>query len=309
MKRFNTLAVILGIAVLLGGCGGRTIDEALLPTRVPLLNAEDFAVTATPTTAPTSTPIPAPDTPTPLPVIELATTEPTDTGTAVPAAAATEAMTPTIEAGSTAAPEETATAVPAAAATETMTPTIEAESTVTPEKTATAKPAAAVTASASPTSKAGLLVPTTTPVPTAKPTQASTASPTAAPTDDQAASASSKEADPVLAGLSENMLAAMAIADPARGEQLTLTNGCIGCHSLNPNQVMAGPTWRNVGKTAAARVAGQSAALYIYNSILHPNDFVVETYMPNIMLQIYEQTLSDQDLADIIAYLLSQQTS
>jgi len=29
--------------------------------------------------------------------------------------------------------------------------------------------------------------------------------------------------------------------------------------------------------------------------------------MPNIMLQIYEQTLSDQDVADIISYLLSLQ--
>ncbi len=99
----------------------------------------------------------------------------------------------------------------------------------------------------------------------------------------------------------------MTDADPARGEQLTLTNGCIGCHALNPNQVMAGPTWHNVGATAATRVEGESAALYLYNSIFHPNDYVVEGYMPNIMLQIYEQTLNDQDIADIIAYLLSLQ--
>lgn len=333
MKRFHTLAAILGIAVLLGGCGGRTVDEELLPTRVPLLNAADLAVTAIPTTAPTSTPIPAPDTPTPLPLIELATTEPQVEATVVPSASATEAIAPTAQAAGTVAPEETPTVEFTVVATEALTPTTQADSTVVPEQTPTVEPTAAATetltatetaeptvtsaatpateptaaAAASPTAEANLFVPTATAAPAVMPTPAPTASPTPVPADDQAESASVEEASPVLAGLPENMLAAMAAANPARGEQLTLTNGCIGCHSLNPNQVMAGPTWQNVGETAATRVVGQSPALYLYNSILHPNEFVVEGYMPNIMLQIYEQTLSDQDLADIVSYLLSQQ--
>ena len=131
--------------------------------------------------------------------------------------------------------------------------------------------------------------------------------PTPAATPTEPAPEAAAEQDSTLDGLPDNLLAAMADADPARGEQLTLTNGCIGCHALNPNQVMAGPTWHNVGATAATRVEGESAALYLYNSIFHPNDYVVEGYMPNIMLQIYEQTLSDQDVADIISYLLSLQ--
>lgn len=127
-----------------------------------------------------------------------------------------------------------------------------------------------------------------------------TATPEPAPTDEPQA-----VVDPVLAGLPESMLAQIADADPDNGELLVLSNACTGCHSLDPNQFMAGPTWNNIAQTAAGRVEGQSAALYIYNSILHPNDYVVEGFQPNIMLQIYQDTLTENDLADMIAYLLS----
>ena len=276
MRRLGTLAVALGITIILAACGGRAVDEELLPTRVPTFGPADFAVTlaATPALPPTVTPLPP--TPTSLPVVELATAEPE----------ATEVLTPTVEAEATVEPTDT----------ETLTPTVEIEVTAEPDETVT--PAA--TEALTPTVEAGGLLPSPTPS-----RVSSTPTPAATPTEPAPEAAA--EADPALAGLPDDVLAAMTDADPARGEQLTLTNGCIGCHALNPNQVMAGPTWHNVGATAATRVEGESAALYLYNSIFHPNDYVVEGYMPNIMLQIYEQTLNDQDIADIIAYLLSLQ--
>ena len=282
MRRFGTLAIALGITILLAGCGGRTVDEELLPTRVPTFGPADFAVTlaATPAPPPTATPLPA--TPTSLPVVELATAEPE----------ATEVLTPTVEVTATDEPDETVTP----AATEALTPTVEATATDEPDETVTPVATEALT----PTVEAGGLLPSPTP-------SRATNTPTPEATSTEPASEAAAEQDSTLDGLPDNLLAAMADADPARGEQLTLTNGCIGCHALNPNQVMAGPTWHNVGATAATRVEGESAALYLYNSIFHPNDYVVEGYMPNIMLQIYEQTLSDQDVADIISYLLSLQ--
>ena len=282
MRRFGTLAIALGITILLAGCGGRTVDEELLPTRVPTFGPADFAVTlaATPAPPPTATPLPA--TPTSLPVVELATAEPE----------ATEVLTPTVEVTATDEPDETATPV----STETLSPTVEATATDEPDETVTPVATEALT----PTVEAGGLLPSPTP-------SRATNTPTPEATSTEPASEAAAEQDSTLDGLPDNLLAAMADADPARGEQLTLTNGCIGCHALNPNQVMAGPTWHNVGATAATRVEGESAALYLYNSIFHPNDYVVEGYMPNIMLQIYEQTLSDQDVADIISYLLSLQ--
>ena len=324
MRRLGTLAVALGITIILAACGGRAVDEELLPTRVPTFGPADFAVTlaATPALPPTVTPLPP--TPTSLPVVELATAEPeatevltptveaeatvepTDTETLTPTVeievtaeadetvtpAATEALTPTVEIEVTAEPDETVTP----AATEALTPTVEATATAEADETVTPVATEALT----PTVEAGGLLPSPTPS-----RVSSTPTPAATPTEPAPEAAA--EADPALAGLPDDVLAAMTDADPARGEQLTLTNGCIGCHALNPNQVMAGPTWHNVGATAATRVEGESAALYLYNSIFHPNDYVVEGYMPNIMLQIYEQTLNDQDIADIIAYLLSLQ--
>ncbi len=336
MRRFGTLAIALGITIILAGCGGRTVDEDLLPTRVPTFGPADFAVTLASTPAPPPTDTPLPPTPTSLPVVELATAEPDETVTP----AATETLTPTVEAEATAAPDETVTP----AATETLTPTVEAEATAEPDETvtpaatealtptvgaeataepdetvtpaateeltptveaeATAEPDETVTPAATetltPTVQAGVLLPSPTPA-------RATNTPTPEAVSTEPASEAAAGQDPALDGLPDNLLAAMADADPARGEQLTLTNGCIGCHALNPNQVMAGPTWHNVGETAATRVEDQSAATYLYNSIFHPNDYVVEGYMPNIMLQIYEQTLSDQDVADIISYLLSLQ--
>ena len=300
MRRLGTLAVALGITIILAACGGRAVDEELLPTRVPTFGPADFAVTlaATPALPPTVTPLPP--TPTSLPVVELATAEPEATEVLTPTVEAeatveptdTETLTPTVEIEVTAEPDETVTP----AATEALTPTIEATATAEPDETVT--PAA--TEALTPTVEAGGLLPSPTPS-----RVSSTPTPAATPTEPAPEAAA--EADPALAGLPDDVLAAMTDADPARGEQLTLTNGCIGCHALNPNQVMAGPTWHNVGATAATRVEGESAALYLYNSIFHPNDYVVEGYMPNIMLQIYEQTLNDQDIADIIAYLLSLQ--
>src|SRR5690606_11854517 len=84
------------------------------------------------------------------------------------------------------------------------------------------------------------------------------------------------DVDPTLAGLPEEILVAMETADPERGEQLTLTNACIGCHTATPNTMMVGPSWYNIATTAGNRVEGMSAGLYLYDSIIHPNDYVVE---------------------------------
>jgi cytochrome c2 len=125
-------------------------------------------------------------------------------------------------------------------------------------------------------------------------------------TEDAADEAAEDEAsiDPTLAGLPEEILVAMEQANPVRGQQLTLTNACIACHTPDPNVTMVGPTWHNVGTTAASRVEDMSSGLYLYTSITHPNDYVVEGYQPNVMLQIYGG-LPPQDLADLVSYLLT----
>ena len=111
--------------------------------------------------------------------------------------------------------------------------------------------------------------------------------------------------DAVPVSVPESFMAALESADPNRGQHLTVANTCLGCHSLSSNQTMVGPTWHDLAETAATRVAGQTAAGYLYTSIVHPNAYVVNGYQPNVMLQGYSQTLSEQDIADIVSYLLT----
>ena len=112
--------------------------------------------------------------------------------------------------------------------------------------------------------------------------------------------------DQVTAGLPEDMLAAVTNATPANGETIALTFGCIGCHAVDPTQVRTGPTWHNMGDTAVVRVAGESPALYLYQSIVAPNSHVVEGYPGNIMPQNFSETMSVEQLGDMVAYLLAQ---
>jgi mono/diheme cytochrome c family protein len=110
----------------------------------------------------------------------------------------------------------------------------------------------------------------------------------------------------VTAGLPDDFAAALAAADPSRGQAVALSNACIGCHSLDPNQVMTGPTWFHVADVAANRRPDMSPAFYIYHSIIAPNEHVVEGYPANVMPQIYAETISQGDLANLVAYLLQQ---
>lgn len=109
----------------------------------------------------------------------------------------------------------------------------------------------------------------------------------------------------VTAGLDEEVLAALAGADIARGEQLSTQNACIGCHSLDPNVTMTGPTWYNIGNTAVSRIPGMSPAAYLDHSIINPSEYVVPGYPDNIMPHTYADLLTAQDQADLVAYLLS----
>lgn len=109
----------------------------------------------------------------------------------------------------------------------------------------------------------------------------------------------------VTAGLPEDFAAALANADPSRGPTVALANGCGGCHSVEPDVVMTGPSWYNLADTASGRLPGQSPANYIYTSIVEPNAYVAPDYPSGVMPQIYGETIPAEDLADLVAYLLT----
>lgn len=112
----------------------------------------------------------------------------------------------------------------------------------------------------------------------------------------------------ITAGLPPDVAEALKTANAGNGPALATKNGCKGCHSMDPNAnpKPTGPTWFHLGDTAANRVPGESPALYIYQSITNPSAFVVPDYPDNVMPKTFGQSLSKQDLADLMAYILEQ---
>ena len=102
-------------------------------------------------------------------------------------------------------------------------------------------------------------------------------------------------------------LAALPAGTAANGEAIAKgKGGCVACHSLVPDQVIVGPSWAGVATRATTRKPGYSPELYLYESIVHPNAFVVPGFQPNLMPQTFKQTLSSQDISDLIAFLMTQ---
>lgn len=79
---------------------------------------------------------------------------------------------------------------------------------------------------------------------------------------------------------------------------------CSSCHSLDGTRG-TGPSLQGFGEIAGTRRGGEDAVIYAMNSIVSPGQYVVPGFS-NLMPSAYGQQLSRQQLADLIAYVLSQ---
>jgi mono/diheme cytochrome c family protein len=105
-----------------------------------------------------------------------------------------------------------------------------------------------------------------------------------------------------------NSASNLPIGDVERGATLFTQsiNGdpaCAGCHTLD-GKALVGPSFQGYGKTAATRQTGITAQEYTYLSIVRPSDYLVDGFS-NVMYSQYGRHLSSQQLADLIAYLLT----
>jgi mono/diheme cytochrome c family protein len=105
--------------------------------------------------------------------------------------------------------------------------------------------------------------------------------------------------------------------DPARGQELYEGNdrtelgqrlGCSGCHLGGAQAPDTIGTWDRVQneRLTLPQFADYSGEKYLVESVLHPNDFIAPGYNAGVMLLIYPDQLSAQDLADLVAYMKSQ---
>lgn len=107
-------------------------------------------------------------------------------------------------------------------------------------------------------------------------------------------------------------LADLPAGDAAHGEQMFVGQapgpdgkalGCQACHSLDGTPGV-GPSIQGISADVPAGYDTLEA--YIYASILHPNEYIVEGFQPGIMVQTFGERLDNQALADLIAFLSTQ---
>ena len=149
--------------------------------------------------------------------------------------------------------------------------------------------------------------PTSTPVPPTATPEPPTATPlppaeTEAPAEDEL---SDEFRDIVLRvsrfGRPENGAALFA-------ETLQTSSGpfaCTTCHMVDNEIAGVGPGMYNLRNRAGDRIDGIPAEVYVVNSIMNPNAFIVEGFVMNVMPGNYSEILSEQEIFDLAAYLLS----
>jgi cytochrome c2 len=97
--------------------------------------------------------------------------------------------------------------------------------------------------------------------------------------------------------------------DVERGREI-FTHGingsppCLSCHGLTTGAFSLGPVMAGVGERAAGRTPDLAADDYLRQSILNPAAFIVPGYR-DIMYARYADHFSDQEIADLLAFLHS----
>ena len=81
--------------------------------------------------------------------------------------------------------------------------------------------------------------------------------------------------------------------------------GCVTCHSREPGKTLVGPSHAGIATTAETAVSGMTAEEFLKQSIVDPNAQVTEGFAPGVMYQNYGKDLSEQEINDLVAYLLT----
>ena len=164
----------------------------------------------------------------------------------------------------------------------------------------------------------------------ATPTEAAVVEPTAETSGDAASEAAATEdtatdeatttdntdttdeasTDVVDTSASDPIAEAVSLASASNGDtlfhEMTSTGfACSSCHNVDNEDRLVGPGMLNVGARAWERQPGVSAPAYLYNSILHPNDYLVESYPENVMPAVYADVFSESEIYDLVAYLMT----
>jgi cytochrome c oxidase subunit 2 len=97
--------------------------------------------------------------------------------------------------------------------------------------------------------------------------------------------------------------------DATAGQTTALMNGCTACHAtVADSPIAVGPSWVGIYEEEVTLADGSVAVIdveYIRESILNPNAKVVEGFAQGVMPQTFADTLSQDDINNLIAYIVS----
>ena len=80
---------------------------------------------------------------------------------------------------------------------------------------------------------------------------------------------------------------------------------CVTCHNIDSDDPLAGPGMLSLPERVGSRVDGQSAEVYLYNSIVDPNAYIAEDYNEGVMPMNYADILTEDQIFQLSAYMLS----
>ncbi len=94
--------------------------------------------------------------------------------------------------------------------------------------------------------------------------------------------------------------------DPVtRGAALAQSQGCAACHSIDGSTIV-GPSWKGLFGHEVTLTDGTSVTAdeaYLRESIVDPNAMVVQGFPPDVMLKTFGETLTDEQIGDLIEYI------
>ena len=94
--------------------------------------------------------------------------------------------------------------------------------------------------------------------------------------------------------------------NPEAGNAAFAAKGCSGCHALEAGVKIVGPSLKGVVGETEKRRAGYPPEIYFYESVTRPSAFIVPGFQDGLMPKNFKETLTPQELADVIAFLMTR---
>jgi mono/diheme cytochrome c family protein len=100
--------------------------------------------------------------------------------------------------------------------------------------------------------------------------------------------------------------AALPAGNAEGGQAVFSSAGCVACHSLEAGVKIVGPSLKSVVTDVPNLRPGYPPEIYFYESITQPGAYVVSGFQDGVMPKNFKTVLAPQQLADVIAFLMTQ---